>query len=103
MQWSLGLRPRSDMLAFKYGSELILEQGSRADMRYTSLKDFLKSHHARKAADPLAMIFVEDDVEIDTTARHHQKAGFKTILMFMPSRFDLAPDVDAMVIGSITI
>ncbi|MEO9518009.1 MAG: glycosyltransferase family 2 protein [Paracoccaceae bacterium] len=67
-------------------------------MRYTSLKDFLKSHHARKAADPLAMIFIEDDVEIDTTARHHQKAGFKTILMFMPSRFDLAPDVDASVI-----
>ncbi|MEP1537184.1 hypothetical protein [Pseudophaeobacter sp.] len=67
-------------------------------MRYTSLTDFLKSNHAKRAPSPLAMVFVEDTAEIDTTARHHQQAGFQSILMFMPSNFDLAPDVDATVI-----
>ena len=63
------------MPVFRYASiqntltKYTSEQGSRADMRYTSLKDFLKSNHAKHAPSPMALIFVEDAVEIDTTAR----------------------------------
>jgi hypothetical protein len=41
-------------------------------MKYDGLDDFLKTGTAALAKGPIAMVFVEDDVEIDTTLRHHQ-------------------------------
>ncbi len=41
----------------------------------------------------MAIIFVEDDVEIGTTIRHHLDSGFKSIAVLMPDAFDLPRDV----------
>ena len=60
---------------------------------YASLQDFLKSGQAALAKGPVALIFVEDDVEIDTTLRHHIEGGFKSVVAFMPDAFEMAADV----------
>ncbi len=66
-------------------------------MQYSGLDEFLKRQAAglRKAtgARPLAMIFCEDQAEVDTTARHHMQLGFAPVLMFMPRHLELAADV----------
>ena len=58
-------------------------------MRYTSLKDFLARSAQVLAKGPIALIFVEDEVEVASTLAHHLKAGFGAIVMFMPPAFDL--------------
>lgn len=63
-------------------------------MLYDSLNAFLKQGHSALAKGPIAMIFVEDDVELDTTARHHLECGFASVLMLMPNEFDLPADLD---------
>lgn len=61
--------------------------------RYASLKEFISSASDTLAKGPVALIFVEDDVEIGTTLRHHFDCGFKQIAVFMPDAFDLPDDV----------
>lgn len=53
-------------------------------MRHKSLSAFLANGKAALAKGPVAVIFAEDDVEIDTTIRHHQKAGFRDLVLFAP-------------------
>ena len=53
-------------------------------MRYKSLEGFLKTGRAALAKGPVAMVFVEDLVEVDTTIRHHQRAGFRQVICFAP-------------------
>ena len=60
-------------------------------MRYNDLKDFIANGKDALAKGPVAMILVEDLVEVDTTIRHHQIAGFETILVFAPDELNL-PD-----------
>ncbi len=67
-------------------------------MQFTSFAELLKSNAGLVAKGPLALIFAEDDVELDTTLRHHKDIGFKQVLAFMPSGFKLAHDVAEMVI-----
>lgn len=62
-------------------------------MHYASLKDFLKSAPTSLPKGPMAMVFVEDDVEVITTLRHHQKIGFASVLAFMPTSFELPSDL----------
>ena len=62
-------------------------------MHYGSVKEFLSSGKQTLAKGPLALIFVEDQVEIDTTIRHHLDCGFKKVFVFMPDAFDLPDDV----------
>ncbi|KNG94450.1 glycosyltransferase family 2 protein [Pseudaestuariivita atlantica] len=62
-------------------------------MRYSNLPDFLARGRDVLAKGPVALIFAEDAVEIDTTLRHHQQLGFKAVVAFMPDAFDLAPDL----------
>ena len=62
-------------------------------MTYTSISDFLTRGKAALAKGPVAMIFAEDEVEIDTTLRHHLQLGFAEVLIFMPEVFKLAPDL----------
>jgi hypothetical protein len=38
---------------------------------------------------PVAMIFVEDDIEIASTVSHHVDCGFPAVLVFMPDGYDL--------------
>jgi len=60
-------------------------------MRYNDLADFLDKGAAALARGPIALILVEDLVEVDTTIRHHQQLGFKSVLVFAPDALEL-PD-----------
>jgi len=62
-------------------------------MHYSSLKDFLTRGAAVLAKGPVALVFCEDEVEIDTTLRHHQQLGFRAVVAFMPAVFTLPPDL----------
>jgi len=62
-------------------------------MNYQSLDDFLKTGTAALAKGPVALIFVEDDVEVATTLRHHLQCGFASVLALMPDAFMLPEDV----------
>jgi hypothetical protein len=57
----------------------------RADMtEFSSLTD-LRSHDPRLLAKgPVALIFVEDAVEIASTVAHHGELGFAAIIVFLP-------------------
>ncbi|WP_227267470.1 hypothetical protein [Roseobacter weihaiensis] len=66
-------------------------------MRSKSLGDFVKTAGSALSEGPIAIVLVEDDVEVATTLRHHEKAGFATILALMPARFDLPQDIAAAV------
>lgn len=59
-------------------------------MRYPGLDAFLSDGTAALAKGPLAMIFAEDLVEVDSTIRHHQAAGFESILLFAPRELNLS-------------
>jgi len=69
-------------------------------MIYNDLKDFLSKGKEVLAKGPIALILVEDLVEVDTTIRHHQQAGFKETLVFAPPELEL-PDVLEMAIHRI--
>lgn len=62
-------------------------------MNYASLDDFLGRGKKALLKGPVAMIFVEDDVELDTTASHHLECGFASVLMLMPDVFELPDDI----------
>lgn len=51
-------------------------------MSIPDLKTFLASDAAAKLKGPMALIFMEDAVEVDTTLRHHLESGFKTVVAF---------------------
>ncbi|MGH1331310.1 MAG: hypothetical protein ACRBBK_10545 [Paracoccaceae bacterium] len=61
-------------------------------MRYFNLKTFLTDGKAALAKGPVAMIFAEDLIEVDTTIRHHQQLGFVSIILFAPPELEL-PDM----------
>ena len=60
-------------------------------MIYDSLGDFLKNGSAALARGPVALVLVEDLVEVASTIRHHQKIGFKSVIVFAPDALKL-PD-----------
>ena len=60
-------------------------------MHYDSLADFIARGRDALAKGPVALIFVEDEVEITSTIRHHLDTGFKQVILFMPDSFTLAP------------
>ncbi|MHA7877156.1 hypothetical protein [Roseivivax sp.] len=62
-------------------------------MQFTSLSAFLRAPGGALSQGPLAMIFAEDGVELDTTIRHHMHSGFARVLVFMPPALSLAPDL----------
>ena len=62
-------------------------------MQFTSFAALLKSNPNSLAKGPVALIFAEDDVELDTTLRHHKDIGFKHVFAFLSKAFDLADDV----------
>ncbi len=60
---------------------------------YTDLQDFLAKGAGVLARGPVALIMVEDMVEVDTTIRHHLNAGFRAIVLFAPAQTPLPADV----------
>lgn len=63
------------------------------------LTRFLTQPATRQALTqgPIAMIFAEDEVEIETTIRHHIKAGFAQVLVFAPDAFEFTLEAGAPV------
>lgn len=53
-------------------------------MKYPSLEQFLVDAKPVLAKGPLAVIFAEDVVEVDTTIRHHLDAGFSQVALLAP-------------------
>lgn len=66
-------------------------------MRYASLDQFLTEGKDTLAKGPVAIIFAEDPVEVDTTLRHHLTAGFAQVLLLAPSGIALPPDLEARI------
>ena len=66
-------------------------------MKSTSLDQFLSEAKAALAVGPLAMIFAEDPVEVDTTLRHHIAAGFAQVLLLAPDAINLPADLEAKI------
>ena len=46
-------------------------------MDYSNLTSFIKSEGRSLAKGPIALLFIEDGVEVETTLDHHIKQGFK--------------------------
>ncbi|SHG50167.1 hypothetical protein [Cognatishimia maritima] len=67
-------------------------------LRFTSFQELLATDKSLISKGPLALIFVEDEVEIDTTLRHHVGLGFQQVIAFMPAAFKMAYDVSEDVI-----
>ena len=63
-------------------------------MEHKGFEDFLtgqrKGQRSGLTQGPLALIFVEDTVEVNSTVRHHLDAGFEQILVFCPESIDFA-------------
>ena len=75
-----------------------IESGAKPDrgffMRYTGLSDLLSHTSSPLAKGPVALVFVDDDVELDTTLRHNLQLGFTAVVVFMMAEFELAPDIE---------
>lgn len=66
-------------------------------MHYDSLDTFLKDGTAALEKGPVAMIFAEDLVEIDTSVRHHLSLGFKSVLLFAPAAANIPAKLEAKI------
>lgn len=66
-------------------------------MRHTSLDQFIADQSKALAKGPIAVVLVEDNVEVDTTLRHHLQSGFSLVLALMPAQFDLPRDLQETV------
>ncbi len=62
-------------------------------MRYSGLDAFLRDGKAALAKGPVALIFVEDLVEVESTIRHHQRLDFASLLVLAPEELTLPPDL----------
>lgn len=60
---------------------------------YPSLAAFLQEGKAVLTKGPVALILVEDAVEIATTLRHHLECGFRAVIALLPDSFDIPADV----------
>ena len=66
-------------------------------MRYASLDQFLTDGKDVLAKGPIAIVFAEDPVEVDTTLRHHLAAGFVQVLLLAPSGIEVPADLEAKI------
>ncbi|MBC7132237.1 MAG: hypothetical protein H5U16_03915 [Roseovarius sp.] len=60
-----------------------------------TLTEFLAKPGAALARGPVALIFAEDEVEIDSTLRHHLDQGFRAVLLLAPDAFGVSAEVAA--------
>ncbi|MGR3291660.1 MAG: hypothetical protein ACU0C9_10770, partial [Paracoccaceae bacterium] len=62
-------------------------------MHYLNLQDFLSDSKKALVKGPVALILVEDLVEVNTTVRHHLLAGFNSVVVFAPPELSLPDDI----------
>ncbi|WP_456390001.1 hypothetical protein [Profundibacter sp.] len=66
-------------------------------MRYNDLADFLQNGTEALGVGPIAMILVEDLVEVDTCIRHHMQLGFESVLVFAPDELELPDKLQGLI------
>lgn len=66
-------------------------------MKYASLDQFLSDGKATLAKGPLALVFAEDPVEVDTTLRHHIAAGFPHVVLLAPEGIVVPAELEAKI------
>lgn len=66
-------------------------------MQYPNLNALIKAAPQALAKGPIAVVMVEDEVEVDTTLRHHIEIGFEAVIALMPSDFALPRDLEEAV------
>ncbi|SNS15613.1 hypothetical protein [Antarctobacter heliothermus] len=62
-------------------------------MFYKTLDHFLSQGADVLRRGPIALIFAEDAVELDTTLRHHRHCGFRAVVLFGASDLTLPADL----------
>lgn len=62
-------------------------------MRYSDLSEFLAKGKKSLQSGPVALIFVEDLVEVEATIRHHLNLLFSEIVVFAPDALALPMDL----------
>tara|TARA_R110002073_G_scaffold21632_2_gene76135 strand:- start:481 stop:1401 length:921 start_codon:yes stop_codon:yes gene_type:complete len=62
-------------------------------MQFDSVDAFFKSGQALVVKGPVALILIEDSVEVDSTLRHHLDAGFKSVIAFASDDITIAKDL----------
>lgn len=66
-------------------------------MQYDGLKEFLDQGRSALARGPVALIFVEDLIEVESTIRHHLMAGFTEIVVLAPPELSLPDDLSDLI------
>ncbi|WP_293574433.1 hypothetical protein [Phaeobacter sp.] len=66
-------------------------------MMHSSVDEFLANAPQTVKTGPLALVFVEDNIEVATTLRHHLQQGFQTVVALMPDDFALPYDIETQV------
>lgn len=62
-------------------------------MHYNGLSAFANSIGTILKGGPVAIVLVEDDIELESTLRHHLKVGFTNVIAVMPVSFPLPDDL----------
>ena len=68
------------------------------DSRFASLEAFLKTGREAVAPGPVSLILAEDDIEVDSTIRHHLDLGFGTVAVFADPAISITDDLAARVL-----
>lgn len=66
-------------------------------MTFASLDDFIKGAPLALAKGPLAIVFAEDEVELDTTVRHHLDAGFTHLVLLADPVLTLSSSLETRI------
>lgn len=67
-------------------------------MHFDGLKALTTEGRDHLAKGPVALILIEDEVEANSTLRHHLDCGFRTVVAFTPPDIALADDVERAVV-----
>ena len=62
-------------------------------MIYDSINTFLNTAKETLAKGPIALLLIEDLVEIESTIEHHKKLGFSAILALKPASLHIADEL----------
>lgn len=66
-------------------------------MIFASLEHFLTEAKSAYAKGPLALIFAEDEVEVESSLRHHLAAGFGHVVLLAPQAIAIDADLTSKI------
>ena len=66
-------------------------------MQYANLSNFMRDGKAALAKGPVALIMIEDDVEVRSTIDHHLRHGFRAVVAFADADIPMPDALDPQV------